>query len=116
MSAVFDDRARVTADDLDALGALLRAGAPATSADAYRSLPAILAEGDDTPAAIEARIELALLSAREGLMESALYQIDELTKDARRVSDLGHSPLIVERADAARAAIEATASRATPLR
>ena len=85
---MLDDRAIVTPDDVTVLSNMVRTEAPQTSADAYRALPAVLASGDDTEAAIHARIDLALLSAREGLVESALYQIDELTKDARRVRDL----------------------------
>lgn len=140
---MLDDRAIVTPDDVTMLSTMVRAEAPQTSADAYRALPAVLASGDDTEAAIHARIDLALLSAREGLVESALYQIDELTKDARRVRDLvagangepgaavsgpsaGADPTagaanpdgtstdcIVTRADAARDAIEGAASRVT---
>lgn len=69
--------------------------------------------------AIDARIDLALLSACEGLVESALYQIDELTKDARRVRDLvagenlREGERVVARADSARDAIESAAARVT---
>lgn len=106
---MFDDRVDVSESAAARLRALLSDEAPASSASAFASLPALLAEGDDTAEVIHARIDLALLSAIEGLLDSALYQIDELTKDARRVRDATGDAAIVERADAARDAIEAAA-------
>lgn len=111
---MFDDLVQVVAEDHAALTGLLSAEAPGSSAEAFAALPGLLADGDDTPAAIHARIDLALLSAREGLVESALYQVDELTKDARRVRHLSGNEEIVERADACRAAIETAAQHAGP--
>lgn len=112
---MFDDRVSITEDDQRALGEHLSSESPATSAEAFTALPALLAEGDDTPRVIHARIDLALLTAREGLIESALYQVDELTKDARRVRDLSGDDALVERADAARDLIEAAANRASAI-
>lgn len=106
---MFDDRIDISESAEARLRALLSEGAPASSAGAFASLPALLADGDDTPKAIHARIDLALLCAAEGLLDSALYQIDELTKDARRVRDTSGDEAVVERADAAREAIEAAA-------
>lgn len=103
---MFDDRVEMSENAEARIRALLNEGAPASSADAFASLPALLVDGDDTPEAIHARIDLALLCAAEGLLDSALYQVDELTKDARRVRDLSGDESIVERADAARDAIE----------
>lgn len=106
---MFDDHVEISENGEARLRALLSEGAPASSAGAFASLPALLADGDDTPKAIHARIDLALLCAAEGLLDSALYQIDELTKDARRVRDTSGDDTIVERADAAREAIEEAA-------
>lgn len=106
---MFDDRVEIGESAEARLRALLSEGAPASSAGAFASLPALLVDGDDTPEVIHARIDLALLCAAEGLLDSALYQIDELTKDARRVRDLSGDNSIVERADAAREAIEEAA-------
>lgn len=106
---MFDDRVEIGESAEARLRALLSDEAPASSASAFAHLPTLLVEGDDTPKAIHARIDLALLCAAEGLLDSALYQIDELTKDARRVRDTSGDDTIVERADAAREAIEAAA-------
>lgn len=112
---MFDHAVRVHEEDVRALSEALRSAAPESSAHAYRGLPAVLAAGDDTAEAIHARIDLALLCAREGLLEAALYQVDELTKDARRVGDClagGGGVELTARADAARDAIEGAAARA----
>ena len=118
---MFEDFETVLEADFEALNVHLSADAPESSATAFTKLPAILAAGDDTAEAIHARIDLALLTAREGLLQSALYQVDELTKDARRVSDLyaqeaargGKAmPELVERADICRDLVE-TAARNT---
>ena len=106
---MFDDRGEIGVSAEARLRALLSEGAPASSAGAFASLPALLVDGDDAPEVIHARIDLALLCAAEGLLDSALYQIDELTKDARRVRDTSGDNEVVERADAAREAIEEAA-------
>lgn len=108
---MFEDHETISEADYQALSALLSESAPKDSARAFAELPAKLLAGD-TPDSIEARIDLALLCAREGLLNSALYQVDELTKDARRVSDLNKEleSTLVSRADQCRNLIEAAAN------
>lgn len=115
---MFEDQEPVLEADQAALTAHLSAQAPADSASAFAQLPKLLASGDDTPEAIHARIDLAVLTAREGFLQSALYQVDELTKDARRVSDLigatgatsaNGVPDLVQRADTCRNLVETAA-------
>ncbi|MCT1556657.1 hypothetical protein M3A96_00745 [Helcobacillus massiliensis] len=110
---MFDDVRILRDEDRAALRALLSTDAPASSADAFRALPAILADGDDTPAAIRARIDLTLLSILDGFVDSAVYQVDELTKDARRVADLSGDQSLPPAADAVRDAVETAAQHST---
>lgn len=110
---MFDDVRQLREEDRAELLGLLSAGSPATSADAYAALPGVLARGDDTPEAIRARIDLTLLTCAEGLVESALYQVDELTKDARRVRDLSGDEELVAEADGVRDAVETAAQHST---
>ena len=79
--------------------------------DATRRLLDLLEEGESlTPEALALRAELAAATAEAGPREDAVYQVDELLKDARREHGEDHEA--VARARAAVTAVEEIARRA----
>ncbi|MFC7375296.1 MULTISPECIES: hypothetical protein [unclassified Brachybacterium] len=78
--------------------------------DATLRLLELLESGDPlSPEAIELRAELTEATAEAGQLEDALYQIDQLFKDTRRVHGPDHET--VARARRAASVIEEIAQR-----